>query len=199
MLIKNKSNRNITVTDKDNAQVNMHPGMIVEVEDTEWKGYLSNYSDIVEKVESWTPEQLPVDELTSMKKRLSTMEKALNDAGIPLPQEEVPVDEWTDETSPLTTLSFEWKIARLREKCVKNVGRNRTEAKLDKKMEELLADEEEKVVEEEATAEQTTEEEAPAETPSEETTPTDTPDEETPSEETTPSEEEETPTETPSE
>jgi len=139
MLLKNKSNRDIQVTDKDFATVNVTPGTVVEVDDYEGKGYLSNYGDILEKIETGLTEQEKEDEIIKLKKKQKNIEKALNKVWIKVEDEEETtpavweVWEWTETP----TMTYEEKIAFLREKGVKWVGRTWSEPKIDAKIAEL--------------------------------------------------------------
>lgn len=65
-----------TVTDKDFQQVNLQPWETCEVDDGEWRGYLANYADILEKIDTDTPE-IKDKLLADHEARIARVEKAM--------------------------------------------------------------------------------------------------------------------------
>ena len=79
MIIKNKStNQEITVTDKDYQARLLKPGECCEVEDQEGKGYIANYSNILEKIDTKLTENEKEEKIITLEKRIARIEELMN-------------------------------------------------------------------------------------------------------------------------
>lgn len=121
MIIRNKSNRLFTVTDKNFQSVCLQPNDVCEVEDLEWKGYLANYGDILTKVEDPNEAKSALDRIAKLEETVAKL------AGT---QPAEPVAEATED-------EVEQMIAFLRENGVKNASRKRSVEVLTQKVAEI--------------------------------------------------------------
>ena len=145
MIVKNKSGRLFTVTDKDYQQVTLHPGETVEVDDLEWKGYLANYSDILEKIDTET-EEIKDKFLADVDARIKRLEEVawVNAAFVGRRATPIVDDESVDglvaflKDNGVKNASAKWSIDVLKQKKAKILSNVTDEEAID----EIVADEE---------------------------------------------------------
>lgn len=132
MLIRNKhDSQEIWVTNKFQEIIFLKPGQECEVDDAQWRGYLANYSYILEKLDTGIVEADESAKIASLTKQVETLTRLLEkitNSNINIDEIDIHKELWTElskeelikkisTAGAVKWLWVHWSIEKLKQKA----------------------------------------------------------------------------------